>query len=58
MAAAQSLLLVPMVIEREKGLWKVRTRDCQSREAADALRRRAIESGFEGAFIVKGAPPR
>ena len=58
MEAAQSLLLVPMVIEREKGLWKVRTRDCQSREAADALRRRAIESGFEGAFVVKAAPPR
>jgi hypothetical protein len=58
MAAAQSLLLVPMVIERERGLYKVRTRDCQSREAADALRRRAIESGFDGAFIVKGVPPR
>jgi hypothetical protein len=58
MAAAQSLLLVSMVIERERGLFKVRTRDCQTREAADALRRRAIDSGFDGAFVIKSAPPR
>jgi hypothetical protein len=52
--AAQSLLLVPMVIEREAGLYKVRTRDCMTREAADALRRRATDSGFDGSFLIRG----
>lgn len=56
--AAQSLLLVPMVIERESGLWKVRTRDCMPREAADALRRRATDSGFEGSFVIRATPSR
>lgn len=58
MSAAQSLLLVPMVVEREKGLHKVRTRDCLSREAADGIRRRAIDSGFAGSFVVKGSAAR
>jgi len=51
-AAAQSLLLVAMVVEPEKGLYKVRTRDCMSREAAQAMRQRALDSGFEGSFLV------
>lgn len=50
--AAQSLLVVPMVVEFEKGLHKVRTRDCMSREAVDALKKRAIDSGFVGVFAV------
>lgn len=50
--AAQSLLLVPMTIETEAGLHKVRTRDCLTREAADAIKRRATDSGFVGVFLV------
>jgi hypothetical protein len=56
-AAAQSLLMVDMVITYEKGLYKVRTRDCMTREAADVLRKRAVESGFDGSFLLNtGAP--
>lgn len=50
--AAQSLLTVPFTIEFEKGLYKVRTRDCLTRAAADALKRRAADSGFEGVFLT------
>ena len=53
-ATASSLLLVPMVVEQESGRYKVRTRDCLTREAADLLRRRAVESGFTQAFRVSG----
>lgn len=53
--AAESLLLVPMVIETERGLHKVRTRDCYARDAADRLRERAVQSGFDGAFPL-GVP--
>jgi len=50
--AAQSLLMVPFTIVPEKGYLKVRTSDCMTREAADALKQRAIASGFDGAFLV------
>jgi hypothetical protein len=50
--AAESLLLVPFSVEFEKGLYKVRTRDCMTRTAADALKLRAADSGFEGVFLV------
>ncbi len=53
--AAQSLLLVPMTIETEGALHKVRTRDCLTREAADAIKRRAVDSGFVGVFLVNTA---
>ncbi len=53
--AAQSQLLVPMTIEVQKGLHKVRTRDCLSAEAAEQLKRRALAAGFAGAFRFKGA---
>ena len=53
--AAQSLLLLPFVIETEKGLHKVRTRESWTREAADAIRQRAIGSGFDGVFLVDRA---
>jgi SPOR domain len=49
-SAAESLLLIPMVVEREKGLYKVRTRDCLSAAAAQTLKTRASETGFDGAF--------
>ena len=51
-AAAQSLLLVPMTITYEKGLYKVRTHDCMTHDAADALKQRALDSGFTGAFLL------
>jgi hypothetical protein len=56
MAAARSQLEVAWVIEREKGLYKVRTRDCLSAAAAESLRQRAIASGFAGAFKVRKKP--
>ncbi len=52
--AGRSQLLVPLVIESEKGLFKVRTRDCLDRQAADGLRRRALDAGFDGAFRIRG----
>jgi len=56
--AAQSLLMVSFTIVPEKGYLKVRTSDCMGRDAADALKKRAVESGFEGAFLVDtNAPP-
>jgi hypothetical protein len=48
--AARSQLLIAMVVEKEAGLYKVRTRDCYSGPVAEDLRRRAVASGFEGAF--------
>jgi hypothetical protein len=54
-SAAESLLLVPMVIETERSLHKVRTRDCFERSTADRLRERAVDSGFDGAFPL-GVP--
>ena len=55
--AAISQLLIPMVIDLEKGLYKVRSRDCMSGAAADALRKRAASSGFAGAFRFIGSRP-
>jgi len=49
-AAAESQLLVPMVIERERGLYKVRTRDCFSASGSERFRRRALAAGFAGVF--------
>jgi hypothetical protein len=54
--AASSQLLVPFVIEREGGLYKVRTRDCLTAVAANDLRRRAEEVGFAGAFRFRAKP--
>jgi hypothetical protein len=48
--AARSQLMITFVVEKESGLYKVRTRDCLSAVAADDLRRRAVTTGFEGAF--------
>jgi len=50
--AAQSLLMVPFTIVPEKGYLKVRTRDCMTRETADALKKRAVDSGFNDAFLI------
>lgn len=54
-AAAESVLLVPMVVELEAGRWKVRSRDCFDRPTADRTRDRALASGFDGAFLVAGS---
>jgi hypothetical protein len=48
--AAQSQLGVPFVVEKEGGLYKVRTRDCLTSNAAQALKGRAIADGFDGSF--------
>lgn len=53
--AAQSLLVVQMTIVPEKGLFKVRTSECMTRETADSVKRRALESGFDGSFLVDTA---
>lgn len=55
--AAQSLLLLPFVIETERGLHKVRTRDGWTREAAEAIKQRALGSGFEGVFLIDRSHP-
>ena len=57
LAAAQSLLVVNMAIVPEKGLFKVRTADCLTREVAESLRQRAVDSGFDGSFLVDTAAP-
>lgn len=57
LAAAQSLLVVKMAITVEKGRYKVRTADCMTRDAADTVKRRAVESGFDGSFLVDTSAP-
>jgi hypothetical protein len=56
--AAESLLMVPMIVDREGGRFKVRTRDCLSHEAAERLKGRAVDSGFKGVFLVRLPGPR
>ena len=55
--AARSQLAVPLAIEKAAGLFKVRTTGCLDGAAADALRRRAREAGFDGAFRFRGGKP-
>jgi hypothetical protein len=57
MGAAESQLVVAMVIEHANGLYKVRTRDCVGPTVAEALRRRALDSGFTGAFRFQAKRP-
>jgi hypothetical protein len=52
-AAAESQLLMRMVVEHERGLWKVRTQDCVNRTTAESLKARALASGFQGVFLVR-----
>ncbi|MFN8587763.1 MAG: SPOR domain-containing protein [Candidatus Eisenbacteria bacterium] len=52
-SAAESQLLMRMVVERERNLWKVRTQDCVGRGTAESLKARAIASGFQGVFLVR-----
>ncbi len=52
-AAAESQLLMRMVVEHERGLWKVRTQDCVNRATAESLKARALASGFQGVFLVR-----
>ena len=51
--AAASQLLVPMAIENENGRLKIRTSECLTRSAAESLKRRAFDSGFPGAFLIR-----
>ncbi|HTK30776.1 MAG TPA: hypothetical protein VL332_02355 [Candidatus Saccharimonadaceae bacterium] len=51
-AAAASQMLIPMVTEKEKGLYKVRTKDCYPSLSAEPLRRRAVAAGFHGVFRI------
>jgi hypothetical protein len=53
-AAAESQLLVPFVVEREKGLYKVRSKGCIDSAASESLRRRASLAGFSGVFRSVG----
>lgn len=52
-SAAESQLLMRMVVEHERGLWKVRTQDCVNRTTAESLKARALASGFPGVFLVR-----
>jgi len=55
--AGRSQLPAPLQIENERGLFKVRTRDCLGGQAAAGLRRRALDAGFDGAFRFRGRRP-
>src|SRR5206468_1365373 len=55
--AAESQLLAPMAIEREKGLFKVRSSSCLDRVAAQRLKERAVAAGFTRAFRFAGRKP-
>jgi hypothetical protein len=55
--AARSQLMIPIVIDKEGGRYKVRSRDCATATAAEDLKRRAQASGFDGAFRFKGKKP-
>jgi len=52
-AAAESQLMIGVAIEIEQGRHKVRSRDCLTRAAGEALRQRALLSGFGDAFLVR-----
>jgi hypothetical protein len=54
--AAASQLLVPFVVEHERTLYKVRSKDCMPRASAEALKDRAKSSGFSGAFLMVVVP--
>ena len=56
--AVQSVLVTPVTIELEASRWKVRSKVCLARPAAEALRQRALDSGFPGVFLVRREPVR
>lgn len=56
-AAAESQLQMPVVIEVEKKLYKVRTRDCMTRANADRVAARADAAGFDGAYRFQWKKP-
>jgi len=51
--AAESLLLVPIVVEPEKRRYTVRSRDCMDRSGAELLRQRARASGLGAATRIR-----
>jgi hypothetical protein len=55
--AASSQLELEFDVAHVKTLYKVRTHDCFSREAVDALKARAIGAGFQGVFAVATTSP-
>jgi hypothetical protein len=57
-AAAESQLLVPFVVEREQGRWKVRSSGCLDGVRSESLRRRAALAGFDGVFRTATLPTR
>ena len=56
-SGAESQLGVACVVQKEKSLYKVRTRDCGSAAGADQLRKRAVLAGFSGAFRFRDRGP-
>jgi cell division septation protein DedD len=56
--AAHSQLMLNFVVDREGGMYKVRSRDCMVRSQADAVRTRAVQSGFKGTFLSPVAPKK
>ena len=56
-SGAQSQLDLPCVVEKEKTLYKVRSRDCLDSASADALKKRAVGDGFSGAFRFRAPKP-
>jgi len=49
--AAHSQLMINFVVDHERGMYKVRSRDCTAKTPAEALRSRALQSGFKGTFL-------
>jgi cell division septation protein DedD len=49
----RSLFTEPIHIRKEDELYKIQAGDCETREAADGLRRKARALGYAGAFVVE-----
>jgi hypothetical protein len=56
-SGAESQLDVPCVVEKEKSLYKVRTRGCMDSATIERLRARAKTVGFAGAFRFRDRAP-
>jgi hypothetical protein len=51
-AELEKALGIPVVVDAEDGVWKVRLGHEAERDAADELRRRLVGLGYEDAFVV------
>lgn len=47
------VLAIPVFVEHEPGIWKVRAGDFRERVEAEALRRRIVGLGYADAFVVE-----